>query len=168
MRERKARRFLFQNYWWIAFAVIVVAIAVVLKSGATDRGGLIATTVGTALTFCYFVQKQKLDELRLFNELFTNFNRRYDAMNTKLEHIHAGMEMTDAELKIILSDYFNLCAEEFLFAKEGYVHAEVWQSWCRGMLYYLGSDRIRRTWDLEMISESYYGLTMGEIERGAA
>ncbi len=163
-----SKRFVFQNYWWLAFAVVVAAIAVVVKSGATDRGSLIATTLGTALSSCYFVQKQKLDELRLFNELFTNFNCRYDTMNAKLEDILAANGTIDAEPKKILVDYFNLCAEEYLFFKEGYIHPKVWQSWCRGMLYYLRNDRIRKIWDEEMISGSYYGLTVDTIEQGTA
>jgi hypothetical protein len=161
------KHFVFRNYWWIAAVVAVAAIAVIVASGAPRREGLIATTLGTALSFCYFVQKQKLDELRLFKELFTDFNRRYDTMNAKLEDIRAGNARIDAELRSTLVDYFNLCAEEYLFSKEGYIHPEVWSSWCRGMVHYLRDDRIRQVWNAEMVSDSYYGLTLQTIEQDA-
>ena len=146
----------------------VAAIVVIVVSGAPGRVGLIGTTLGTALAFCYFVQKQKLDELRLFKDLFTDFNRRYDEMNEKLEDIRAGNKQNDSELRTILVDYFNLCAEEYLFFKEGYIHREAWWSWCRGMAHYLRDDVIRRVWNEEMTSDSYYGLTLHIIEQGAA
>lgn len=162
-----AKRFVFKNYWWIAFVVATAAIALVVTLGAPDRGSLIASTLATTLTFCYFVQKQKLDELKLFNDLFTAFNKRYDEMNAKLEEIRGGEEMDDTRLKRTLVGYFNLCAEEYLFFKEGYIHSEVWQSWCRGMLYYLQIDFIRSIWDEEMVSASYYGLTFQVVKKGS-
>jgi hypothetical protein len=79
--EHKGKRFLFKNCLCIEFMVTVASVVVVVKSGAQDRGSLIASTPATTLTFCYFVQKQKLDELKLFNDLFTTFNKRYDEMN---------------------------------------------------------------------------------------
>ena len=109
------KHFVFRNYWWIAGAVAVSAIVVIVASGSPGRESLIATTLGTTLGFCYFVQKQKLDELRLFKDLFTDFNRRYDEMNERLEDIRAGNRRIEPDLRNTLVDYFNLCAEEYLF-----------------------------------------------------
>ncbi len=36
----------------------------------------------------------------------------------------------------ILYDYFNLCAEEFLFQEADYIDEKVWQSWLRGMAHF--------------------------------
>jgi hypothetical protein len=162
------KHFVFRNYWWIAAAVALIAIVVIVASGSPGRESLIATTLAAALGFCYFVQKQKLDELRLFKDLFTDFNRRYDEMNDKLENIRGGNGPGGAGVKNTLVEYFNLCAEEYLFFREGYIHPEAWQSWCRGMVYYLQHKDIRRVWEEEMISGSYYDLTLRAIEHGAA
>jgi hypothetical protein len=62
---------------------------------------------------------------------------------------------TGGRLPCGLVEYFNLCAEEYLFFKEGYIHPEAWQSWCRGMVYYLQDDGIRGAWNEEMTSDSY-------------
>ena len=65
-------------------------------------------------------------------------------------------------------DYFNLCAEEYLFYRGDYILPDVWTSWCRGMWQYVGKDGpLRRLWLEEVTSGSYYGLTLNEIERGA-
>ena len=161
------KRFVFKHYVWIAIAVAAAGIALVVTLRVPNRESLIASTLGTALAFCYFVQKQKLDELKLFNDLFSAFNNRYEVLSTKLEEIYEGEETSDTELKKTLVSYFNLCGEEYLFFDEGYIHPNVWKSWCRGMLYYLRRDRIRGAWDTEVVSGSYYGLTMDEIEQGA-
>jgi len=163
------KHFVFRHYWWIAAVVAFTAIVVIVASGSPGRESLIATTLAAALGFCYFVQKQKLDELRLFKELFTDFNGRYDQMNDKLENIRGGNGDGGDRAKNTLVEYFNLCAEEYLFFREGYIHPEVWRSWCNGMLYYLRDNGIRRVWDEEMNSHphSYYDLTLGAIEQGA-
>jgi hypothetical protein len=165
--NHKAKRFLFRNYLRTAFAVAAVAISVVLRYHPPERAALIATTLGASIAFCFSVQKQKLDELRLFNELFSAFNKRYDEMNAKLDEIHNGKEISETELKNTLVDYFNLCAEEYLFFDEGYIHPKVWQSWSSGMLYYLQNERVKRVWKQEAKLDSYYGLTYEFIEKSA-
>jgi hypothetical protein len=166
--NHNAKRFVFKKYLWIAFVVTVASVVVVVKSGAQDRGSLIASTLAATLTFCYFVQKQKLDELKLFNDLFIAFNKRYNEMNAKLEEIYQGKEVGETELKQGLVGYFNLCGEEYLFFDEGYIHPKAWQSWCAGMLYYLQDERIRQFWNQEAKLGSYYGLTYNVIEKFAA
>ena len=160
--------FMFRHYWWIAGVTAAAAIVLILAFVPSGREGLIATTLAAGLGFCYFAQKQKLEELRLFKDLFTDFNRRYDAMNDRLADIRAGNNPNEPAARKTLVDYFNLCAEEFLFFDEGYIHPAAWRSWCRGMLYYIEHDGIRRIWDEEVGTDSYYGLTLQEIRKGAA
>jgi hypothetical protein len=162
------KRFIFRNYWWIAFVIGVIAVVVIVVSKEPDRTGLIGATIAAALGFCYFAQKQKLDELRLFRDLFTDFNLRYDQINKHLEDIRAGNQMDHLDLRKALVDYFNLCAEEYLFYEEGFIHPAAWRSWCLGMDYYLEDDRIRKMWDEEVSRDSYYGLTLDIIRSGAS
>lgn len=65
-------------------------------------------------------------------------------------------------------DYFNLCAEEYLFYQEGYIHREAWRSWCRGMSWYLKRHPYRDVWNEEVRTESFYGLSLDVITAGAA
>lgn len=64
-------------------------------------------------------------------------------------------------------DYFDLCADGYLFFKEGYIHREVWRSWCRGMLWYLRLNHFHDIWTDEMEADSHYGLTLEKIKKGA-
>ncbi|MGH8759932.1 MAG: hypothetical protein ACREVW_10540, partial [Burkholderiales bacterium] len=118
--------------------------------------------------FYYFVQQQKLAETQLFYNLFTAFNERYDKLNGPLAGIaNRPGPISDSDRNLIV-DYFNLCAEEYLFYREGYVHHDAWRSWCRGMLWYLRRDRFREVWQEEVKIESFYGLSLSVIEQGAA
>ncbi len=77
-----------------------------------------AAAVGV-VTFAFGVQKQQLEELRLFKELFEGFNARFDGLNEKLNRIHFDQQPPEKPFsedeRDLLFDYFNLCGEEFLY-----------------------------------------------------
>ena len=117
--------------------------------------------LGVPFTFVFFAQKQKLEETRLFNELFNQFNARYAKLNENLNRIASKPELDreDDEERDVLYDYFNLCAEEFLFFhSQGYIPKEVWTSWWKGMEIYFACPRIRKVWDEDPGKGSYYGF----------
>jgi hypothetical protein len=126
-----------------------------------------ATFAGIALSTIYFVQKQKLEEIKLFKDLFTEFNVRYDSLNGKISNIKSKETTNSDEINKTLDDYFNICSEEYLFYKEGRIHNQVWGSWCRGMKEHLSDAVINSYWDKEQKENSYYGLTTEIIEIGA-
>jgi hypothetical protein len=90
------------------------------------------------------------------------FNKRYDDLNDKLNRILLAptADRLAAEETEVLFDYFNLCAEEFLFYKAGYIDEEVWQSWRKGMGIFGENERIRQLWEKELKTESYYGFKL--------
>lgn len=162
------RHFFFREYGWIALLGGGVSIGLVLRFSPDSPIPLIGSVVAATLGFCYFVQQQHLAETALFKELFTEFNARYDRLNdTLLEIEKAGTAQTLQHRQAIV-DYFNLCAEEYLFFKQGYLISEVWRSWCRGMIYYMEMEPFRSLWEEERMSDSYYGLSVQAIRKGAA
>jgi len=145
--------------------VLVVAAAVppvVSFSKPENVSSNLATIVAGALGVAYFVQKQRLEEIELFEKLFTGFNKRYGEMNDHLERIRQinTEPFSEYDLKV-LNGYFNLCAEEFLFYSQGQILSVVWQSWCRGMRIYLANEEISRRWEMEEGGDSLYGLRRG-------
>lgn len=66
--------------------------------------------------------------------------------------------------KQLLYDYFNLCAEEYLYFKSGYIDGEVWAAWLRGMRSFAQHAEIRRVWETELGGGSYYGFTLALID----
>ena len=149
---------LFRHYWWL-FSILLVAI---LWYGLVEqlRFSDLAPFLAVVLSGFYFLQKQKLEELKMFKELFESFNARYDGMNSQLDDIHGSQtEKLSNEEKQALADYFNLCAEEYLYFCKGYIYPEVWRAWHNGMLFYLANPRIKRFWEEEAASNSHYGLS---------
>src|SRR5258706_8531108 len=125
-----SRQFIFRHYWWIALLGAAVSISAVFTWATRDRMPLVGSVIAAALAFCYFAQQQKLAEMSLFKELFTEFNRRYDALNDNLIQIVTSRDALGQEDRQAVVDYCNLCAEEYLFFSEGYIHQQVWRSWC--------------------------------------
>lgn len=164
------RQFLFKHYWWIALVLGGALSVSAYVLGGDERTGLVGAAIAGTLGFCYFVQQQRLAETELFRELFTAFNARYDGMNGGLARIAkdalplANLATEDRDLIV---DYFNLCAEEYLFYREGYIHREVWRSWCRGMSWYLKRHPFKDVWNEEVKTESFYGLSLDVINSGA-
>jgi hypothetical protein len=117
--------------------------------------------------FYYFLQKQVLEELSLFERLFADFNKRYCEMNEALQRLMKTEGPLTAEHRALLEDYFNLCAEEYLYRTYGIIDLRVWRAWCRGMLQYLHDPRVSEFWQKEEADGTYYGLTLAEIERAA-
>jgi hypothetical protein len=162
------RVFLFKHYWWITALVVIAAVSVIVSVGQPDTvtGSIVTLGVG-ALGVVYFVQKQKIEELQLFERLFTQFNVRYAAMNADLQRVATGQEADAARIRHVLDDYFNLCAEEYLFYEQGRILPSAWRAWCRGICTYLECEQIRMYWDREVSRDSHYGLTSDIIRQGA-
>jgi len=160
------RHLVFNNYWWIALVAGGGSALLAFFSGGEERTGLIGGVVATTLGFCYFVQQQKLAETHLFHQLFSNFNQRYDRINGRLQEMVANDEKITPDQIGVIVDYFNLCAEEYLFYKQGYIPRDVWRSWCRGMSWYLKRHPFKGVWNEEVKTESFYGLSLEVINEG--
>lgn len=104
----------------------------------------------------------------MFKELFTEFNLRYDKLNAALENaVHCNaQEGLTVRMREKLVDYFNLCAEEYMFYELGYIREEAWQAWLEGMRYYYeNNDQIRALWEKELEQNSCYGFTSAHLRR---
>ncbi len=126
---------------------------------APDKN-ILVTVGGGFLTAFYFLHKQRIEEVRLFREIFSECNLRYDKMNEAINIIisKSKEDTLSEEEKNQLSDYFNLCGEEYLYFKQGFIYPDVWLAWSNGMKAILGNERVSPYWQLEKKSESYYGV----------
>jgi hypothetical protein len=73
----RIRCFLFQWYWVLALLLGAIAVVVSFVQSLDRRWEISAGAIGVAASLVYFIQKQKLDEIKLFHELFKDFNARY-------------------------------------------------------------------------------------------
>lgn len=147
----------------------LVALVIVLVGPADRREQLLLGMISAIGGFFYFLYRQHLDETKLFRELFVEFNHRYSTLNNQLNAIERGEASKPLDPQEIdtLYEYFNLCAEEFLFFQAGYISKDVWQSWVHGMVHFACNERIRFLWNQELASDSsdsYYGFSMELLE----
>lgn len=137
--------------------VLIIAFIICLSIDITWQ--IRVTTIGGIISSAYFIQKHKLDELHLFRVLFRDFNERYGALNEELNRILLSENKLNSKDKDILFNYFNLCGEEYLYYKEGYILPSVWEAWQNGMRIFFQHKQIKELWKEECKTDSYYGLT---------
>ncbi len=166
---RRMKQFLYRSFWMCGPLVFLLlsGAAIRLLPGWTPRFDVILALAGGVASAYYFLQKQHLEELQLFDRLFADFNRRYARLHDRLEHLVKERAALTGADRALLEDYFNLCAEEYFYYTCGIVDSRVWCAWCRGMLQYLDEARIAEFWRQEESSRSYYGMTREQIESGA-
>lgn len=112
--------------------------------------------------FVYFLYDQDHKDTQMFVGLLEKFNARYDGLNEKLNAIISrplGSPLVAANVNT-LYDYFNLCAEEYLYYEADYIDEKVWLAWLRGMNYFAADEAVRRLWEKEIESGSYYGFKL--------
>lgn len=157
------KKVLFRHYWW-AGPGLGVAVGAVLWPVAGDKSATALAVLATVLSVAFFVQQQKLAEIQLFRQLVVDFNKRYDGLNDALQRIVRDGIASEEDRMAVL-DYFNLCAEEYLFYDEGYIDARVWKAWANGMAFYFASPPIAELWAAEAVTDSYYGFSPTTIAR---
>lgn len=148
---------LFQHFTLLVVFAGVVVVVLLGTFGARIDWKIVVPVVSVVISMIFFAQKQRLDELRLFSELFATFNERYDEMNEGLS-VLTHKSSFSADDCAMLIDYFNLCGEEYLYYRLGYVYPEVWDAWLSGMRFYYANSAIGTFWEAELAQGSYYGL----------
>lgn len=152
------------RYWLGRNGTIVLSIFILLVALICALLGFqllrILTALGFAVPLVYSFESTRREKVRLFEELFDKFNRRYDQLNESLNaivRVDDSGNLTTSEIDT-LYDYFNLCGEEYLFFRLGYIHREAWEAWRNGMRSFYSVPRIAKVWEEELESGSYYGL----------
>lgn len=128
----------------------------------------LGTLVGGIVAFMYFFYKQHDQDTDVFLRLFAQLNLRYDALNGDLSEIaeSEGEHPLTKKERDTLCDYYNLCAEQYMYFTAGYIDDRVWNAWTSGMLYYYQIPKIQRHWNKELAQESYYGFEPAIVFKG--
>ena len=152
-----------QSYpWWFAASATIAASVFYLLPPVKQTPELLLSLLGAIAAFFHFLYAQHNTNTERFVSLFKDFNARYDKLNDDLNRIHAlppGAIEAPQDIQH-LCDYFNLCAEEYLYFKAGYIDAEVWSSWLKGMGYFAASNSICALWSSELDQGSYYDFKL--------
>lgn len=145
--------------WLSSIAGAVIVLIVYLLVSPEHRSGSVLLTVVAgigALTF--YLHKRHVEDARLVKELLEEFNQRYDALGTDLQFALSRNGEFEKETQLKFVRYFNLCAEEWLFWRAGYIYDPVWDAWKNGMKQYAKDRRVMAIWENEKLTDSYYGF----------
>lgn len=119
---------------------------------------------GSIATLYLGALKQRLENDRIFYDLFLEMNKRYDQNFNDLINelkLNNDKEINLQEKKIII-DYFNLCSEEYLWKSRGRIPNNVWKAWKSGILENLSIPQIKQIYLNEIQTQngkdSFYGL----------
>ena len=96
---------------------------------------IIISILAIGISLSFSVSQSSLANDRMFRELFTEFNQRYDRINNDLHRITGVIELHPEDKQMII-DYFNLCAEEYLWFKKGRIPEDIWKAWKVGIKHY--------------------------------
>ena len=158
----KCKHWLYDHYFIITLVLLSLVFLLWSSMDFLRTWSFLSSGTAAVLGLSYFVLRQHLDETRLFKELFAAFNARYDAMNERLYALRDAprTQPLTFEETTLLYDYFNLCAEEFLYYRKGFIYPEVWLAWQNGMKIFCDFPRVRELWETELRTNSYYGFTL--------
>ena len=168
--KQDLKHWLYENHWIISYFLLLVVFVAWASLDALQSWNFLISAVGSILGLSYFALKQHSEEVRLFKELFSSFNDRYDELNERLHALlssSSDQEFTQDET-MLLYDYFNLCAEEYLYYRKGFIYPEVWFAWQNGMKVFYANPRVRALWEKELQTDSYYGFSTACLRGGVS
>jgi hypothetical protein len=154
----------FHNRAWLLFLVgMVVGVVLYIAFASLHRPELVVGWVAGCWALTHFLHQHYLARARFFSDLFNRFNERYDKINDRLAEVAEATGMLSAEDRALVVDYFNLCAEEYVFYVRGYLDLDVWRSWANGMKWYGSKERMLKVWREEKATDSYYGFDLERL-----
>jgi hypothetical protein len=155
----KLKHWFFRYHIYVIFFVILLSIGLRLRFPDSIGTELLLSIIGGSLAVSYFCTQHSLEEKRFSRELFSDFNCRYDKLNEALfDIVRSTADLSPSEMKT-LDDYFNLSAEEWLHYSDGVISPRIWKSWNNGMKTFYRIPKIKKYWDSELASDSYYGFS---------
>lgn len=143
--------------WFVGATAAMIGILPRLPAPYSADNVLLAS-VGGLWALAFYLHSRHGEDARFAKELMTDFNTRYDKLNNSLQGAIWTGERFSRESKLNFIDYFNLCAEEWLFWQTGYIYEPVWDAWSWGMHQYSKDERVISLWEEERKSKSYYGF----------
>lgn len=148
------------------YIIIFTGISAVLVFLLLNRKlELLIAILGFGISIAFSLRQSRIENDRIFKELFIMYNEKYDkkfnnCLNEITEEVskNSEYELTEKQIAIVI-DYLNLCAEEYLWYTKGRIDKVAWNSWERGMKYYLNISAIKLHIQNEKKQiDSYYGI----------
>ncbi len=154
-------KFIKQNWGFIITAISFVIVIYLLWCKQVENT-LAIGILGTIATFYFGVLKYKMENDKIFNELFTSFTTRYDdKLNDLFNELRLDLvKKIELDDKKLIIDYFNLCAEEYMWYSRNRIPKSVWIAWKAGIIENLEIVQVKEVYLKETKNggKSFYGL----------
>jgi hypothetical protein len=152
LRDRK-------NIWtWCVVASAVVILLDIIVPSPYRSASVLLAIVGSFWALAFYFHWRRANDARFVKELLSEFNDRYDKLGSDLQFAIWNRGDFEKETQLKFIRYFNLCAEEWLYWKAGFIYEEVWRAWENGMKQYGRDPRVMALWKREEATDSYYGF----------
>lgn len=162
--KTKARDLLFEWYWLApVFIILGLIISQVMGCLNEDNERMWLAFVAAGLGWTYFFQKQKLEEDKLFLELFENYNKRFSELSKGLNSLDDTLDCSE-NLTPVVHEYFDLCIEQYQLYERGRIPKDIWLYWVVGMNHLLKKPPIRQYWKTMEKNGLSIKLTIDYIE----
>ncbi len=160
MLQLRARPLWDRRLIWLSSiaGAVLILIVYLLVPPSHRSGSVLLTVVGGIGALAFYIHRRHGEDARLIKDLLKEFNERYDELGTDLQFASSRRGDFEMETQLKFVRYFNLCAEEWVYWRLGYIYDEVWQAWENGMRQYSGDLRVVALWRTEEKSNSYYGF----------
>ena len=146
-----------------AAATVILGLVYLVTPIGYRSGSVLVTAIGGLWALAVYLRGRHAADVRLVKELLTEFNRRYDKLGSDLQFDISKNGDFEKETELKFVRYFNLCAEEWLFWKAGYIYDPVWKAWENGMKQYAKDTRVIALWQTERATDSYYGFEFPQM-----
>jgi hypothetical protein len=152
---------------WPLFLILTLVLIIIIPALPEPYrcSEVLIASVGGMWALAFYLHGRHAEDARFMKELLTEFNGRYDKMNSDLQIAVSKEGPFDEPTRLKFVDYFNLCAEEWLFRQAGYIYDPVWLAWWNGMAYYGEDPRVRKLWEEERKTNSYYGFELPRVKK---
>ena len=144
-------------------AAATVLIVYLIVPPAHHSSSVLLIVIGGIGALAFYLHRRHAEEARLVKELLKEFNERYDKLGADLQFAIFRRGDFEKEIELKFVRYFNLCAEEWLFWRAGYIYDPVWRAWQNGMRQYSKDERVMAIWDAEAKTDSYYGFDFRQV-----
>jgi hypothetical protein len=153
-----------RSVWrWCAAATVILGLVYLVAPSGYRSGSVLVTAVGGLWALAIYLHGRHAADVRMVKELLTEFNDRYDKLGSDLQFDISKNGDFEKETELRFVRYFNLCAEEWLFWKAGYIYDPVWKAWESGMKQYAKDARVIALWQMERATDSYYGFEFPQM-----
>ena len=143
---------------WFVSATALILVLLPRLPAPYNADNVLLAAVGGLWALAFYLHSRHGEDARFAKELMREFNSTYGKISTELQDAIWSSEPFSRPSKLRFIEYFNLCAEEWLFWKTGYVYEPVWNAWAWGMHQYSSDPRVKTLWEEEQKTNAYYGF----------